>query len=57
VLIAGFGSMFALGGAHAQGDLSEADRFAMRAALDTRLAYVLTGDRQIDEVSLPGCRG
>jgi hypothetical protein len=57
VLIAGFGSMFALGSAHAQGDLSEADRFAMRAALDTRLAYVLTGDRQIDDVSFAGLSG
>jgi hypothetical protein len=57
LLIAGFGGMMALNGAHAQGDLSEADRFAMRAALDTRLAYVLTGDRQIDEVSFAGLTG
>jgi hypothetical protein len=26
----------------------------MRAALETRLAYVLTGDRQIDDVSHAG---
>jgi hypothetical protein len=57
VLIAGLAACSRLGRAHAQGDLSEADRFAMRAALDTRLAYVLTGDRQIDEVSFAGLSG
>jgi hypothetical protein len=57
LLIAGLGSMVAIDGARAQADLSEADRFAMRAALETRLAYVLTGDRQIDEVSFAGLSG
>jgi hypothetical protein len=56
-LVAGLTTMGALDGARAQADLSEADRFAMDAALDTRLAYVLTGDRQIDEISLAGLTG
>jgi hypothetical protein len=57
MLIAGLSGLFALDGARAQAGLSEADRFAMRAALDTRLAYVLTGDRQLDEISLAGLSG
>ncbi len=38
-------------------NLSAADRFAMRAALDTRLAYVITGDPQVDAVTLAGLNG
>ncbi len=38
-------------------NLSAADRFAMRAALDTRLAYVVTGDPQVDTVTLAGLTG
>ncbi|MDP6875690.1 MAG: DUF4159 domain-containing protein [Alphaproteobacteria bacterium] len=44
------------GGASAQ-QFSAADRFAMAAALDTRLAYVLTGDAQVDEMSRAGLTG
>ncbi|MFP6709008.1 MAG: DUF4159 domain-containing protein [Alphaproteobacteria bacterium] len=36
---------------------SPADRFAMAAALDTRLAYVLTGDVRVDEMSRAGLTG
>lgn len=44
--------------AHAQdAKLSPADRFAMRAALDTRLAYVITGNQEVDDVSLAGLSG
>ncbi len=34
-----------------------AERFAMTAALDTRLAYVLTGDVRVDEMSRAGLTG
>lgn len=34
--------------------MSEQDRWIMRAALDTRFAYVITGDREIDEISRSG---
>ncbi len=33
------------------------DAFAMMASLTTRLAYVLTGDNQVDDVSRQGLRG
>lgn len=36
---------------------SVADRFALSASLDTRLAYVLTGDARIDEMSRAGLTG
>ena len=36
---------------------SAADRFAMAATLDTRLAYVLTGDDRVDEMSRAGLTG
>ncbi len=36
---------------------SSAEQFAMAAALDTRLAYVLTGDGQVDEMSRAGLAG
>ncbi|MBT4490275.1 MAG: DUF4159 domain-containing protein, partial [Rhodospirillaceae bacterium] len=45
-----------LPGARAQ-NFSPAERFAMSAALDTRLAYVLTGDPQVDEMSRAGLTG
>ncbi|HUE46331.1 MAG TPA: DUF4159 domain-containing protein, partial [Aestuariivirgaceae bacterium] len=57
VVIAAFGGLVAIGGAQGQNDLSDADRFAMRAALDTRLAFVLTGDQQIDDTSEAGLTG
>lgn len=34
--------------------MSEQERWVMRAALDTRLAYVITGDREVDEISRSG---
>lgn len=37
--------------------LSDADRFALMATLQTRLAYVETGDRQVDTVSRSGLTG
>jgi hypothetical protein len=33
------------------------DDFAMRAALETRLAYVITGTSQVDDISLAGLTG
>lgn len=38
-------------------ELSKQDQFAMRAALDTRLGYVLTGDAKIDKVTAAGLEG
>jgi hypothetical protein len=43
-------------GARAQ-QFTPAERFAMSAALDTRLAYVLTGDGDVDEMSRAGLTG
>ncbi|MFP6746554.1 MAG: DUF4159 domain-containing protein [Alphaproteobacteria bacterium] len=43
-------------GARAQ-QFTPAERFAMSAALDTRLAYVLTGDGDVDEMSRAGLAG
>ena len=40
--------------AQAADAISEQDRWIMRAALNTRLAYVITGDREVDEVSRSG---
>ncbi len=37
--------------------LSAADRFAMRATLQTRLAFVMTGNARMDEVSRTGLYG
>lgn len=37
--------------------ISAADRFAMTASLDTRLAYVLTGNSRVDEMSRAGLAG
>jgi len=37
--------------------LSPADDFAVRATTETRLAYVLTGDRTVDDVTLQGLTG
>src|SRR5690606_30456474 len=34
-----------------------ADEFAMRASLETRLAYVRTGDSEVDNISLAGLNG
>ncbi|MDA1099074.1 MAG: DUF4159 domain-containing protein [Proteobacteria bacterium] len=38
-------------------EVSGADRFAMAAALDTRLAYVLTDNSRVDEMSRAGLAG
>lgn len=40
--------------AQTTGAMSQQERWVMRAALDTRLAYVITGDRAVDEVSRSG---
>ena len=47
LIIAGIGSTMAAG----------PDSFAIENSLETRLAYVITGDRQIDEISKAGLRG
>jgi hypothetical protein len=41
----------------AQPPLPASDDFAVRATTETRLAYVLTGDRIVDDVSLQGLTG
>jgi hypothetical protein len=43
--------------ATADANLSAADHFALRAALSTRLAYVVTGDATVDETSRAGLTG
>jgi len=44
--------------AHAQSQSSAAaDDFAMKATLQTRLAYVITGDSQVDAISKAGLQG
>ena len=43
--------------AETQQDATSADDFAMKASLKTHLAYVMTGDVQIDEVSRQGLAG
>jgi hypothetical protein len=43
--------------AQAQSGLSEADQIALRSTLETRFAYVVTGDREVDEVSRAGLQG
>jgi uncharacterized protein DUF4159 len=52
-------SMLSVPSLHAQekGGLSPKERFAVQAASETRLAYVLTGNRQVDEISLSGLTG
>lgn len=53
-------ALFAVGGdrAFAQGSaLSAADQFALRATLQTRLAYVISGDKEVDAVSRAGLEG
>jgi hypothetical protein len=62
MLMAASGALLMPEGARAQTDqpgaqLSEADQFAMQAALDTRLAFVLTGDQQVDDISMAGLSG
>jgi hypothetical protein len=43
---------------HAQPSLSAAEtQFAMKATLETRLAYVVTGDAQVDAISKAGLQG
>jgi hypothetical protein len=37
--------------------LSAADNFALRATLQTRLAYVITGDNEVDNISRAGLEG
>ena len=43
--------------AQEQENLSPKERFAVQAASETRLAYVLTGNRQVDDISLSGLTG
>lgn len=55
-----FAALFAASGdrAFAQSTaLSPADQFALRATLQTRLAYVISGDREVDAVSRAGLEG
>jgi hypothetical protein len=37
--------------------LSAADQFAMKATLQTHLAYIITGDPEVDEISKAGLQG
>jgi len=46
-----------LAGASAQDALTAADKQALEAALGTRLAYVLTGDAEIDRIANAGLSG
>jgi hypothetical protein len=51
---------FAPGISHAQNNnasLSKQDGFAMQAALDTRIGFVLTGDARIDKITAAGLEG
>ncbi len=52
-------SMLSVPSLHAQEKdaLSPKERFAVQAASETRLAYVLTGNRQVDDISLSGLTG
>lgn len=52
VLIAGAAVLFTSGPGHAEDDV-----FALASSLETRLAYVITGDNQIDETSQAGLSG
>jgi hypothetical protein len=42
---------------HAPAEAQTTDEYAMRNALETRIAYVITGDAAIDEVSEQGLKG
>ena len=46
-----------LSGAGAQDTLSASDKQALEATLGTRLAYVLTGDLEIDRIAMAGLSG
>ncbi len=48
---------FAQTNAAPPGKLTAADEFALRATLKTRLAYVVTGNREIDDISRAGLQG
>ena len=52
-------SVIAVPSLHAQdaATLSAKDQFALQAASETRLAYVITGDPKVDEISLSGLTG
>lgn len=55
-----FAALFAFGGdrAFAQtSGLSPADQFALRATLQTRLAYVVSGNNEVDSISRAGLEG
>jgi len=45
------------GDAHAQGDDRRAEALALKGTLETRLAYVVTGNEEIDSVSRAGLQG
>ncbi len=54
----GSGALLALAtGAAAQSADPKTDEFALRSTLETRLAYVVTGDAQVDNVSRAGLQG
>ncbi|ABS63846.1 conserved hypothetical membrane protein [Parvibaculum lavamentivorans DS-1] len=50
-------ALFVLSAFDARAQDRNADRFALQASLETRLAYVITGDREIDETSAAGLAG
>ena len=54
---AGFAATVALVMAAAGAGAQTADEFALAASLETRLAYVITGDAETDETSRAGLRG
>jgi hypothetical protein len=53
------GALLAAGGAFAQSATPSAavQDFAMKATLETRLAYVITGDTEVDSISQSGLQG
>ncbi len=57
LLLTGFTMLLTLGGAQAQKKDPGAEKLALEASLQTRLAYVLTGDAEIDRASLAGMIG
>ncbi|MGI9384522.1 MAG: DUF4159 domain-containing protein [Methyloligellaceae bacterium] len=52
-----FGALLIAAPSQAQEATKTTDQFALQAALKTRLAYVVSGDSQIDNVSLQGLTG
>jgi Domain of unknown function (DUF4159)/Aerotolerance regulator N-terminal len=52
----GLGALLALAGSPASADVA-GDQFALRATVETHLAYVITGDAEADTVSKAGLQG